>query len=271
MATVCIVLLAAVFAATSTSARQSGEKPLQNEDVLLLVRAGLTDDVVIAKIKQAALVKFVLDPESLVALRKNGVSDRVMEAMLDRSGRGAPAPAISPSRPGVSSVPPAGSIRSPGAADADPATVAIAADGGAIVLTPSAGTTTSVWAYFKMMRYTNVVGLRADVRLITRRPEFLVRARQVQNRYYIVRLDQDQDDGVRSVKIKTGVFGASSDHQPDSDWQFPYQVIADGPESWRFVLKADLKPGEYGILDRLRGVLWDFAIENANSAKVPLH
>ena len=44
-------------------------------------RSAIGDDVVIAKIR-ASTVRFNLEPDGLVALKKAGVTDRVLEAMV---------------------------------------------------------------------------------------------------------------------------------------------------------------------------------------------
>lgn len=54
---------------------------LTNEQVISMVTAGIGDDVVIAKVRTSA-ARFNLEPDGLVALKKAGVSDRVLEAMV---------------------------------------------------------------------------------------------------------------------------------------------------------------------------------------------
>jgi Domain of unknown function (DUF4823) len=55
---------------------------ITNEDVLKLVATGIGDDVVIAKVRTTP-VAFRLDVDSIVALKKSGVSDAVLAVMLE--------------------------------------------------------------------------------------------------------------------------------------------------------------------------------------------
>jgi len=55
-------------------------KPLTNGDVISLTKAGLSDEVIISVI-QRSQQNFDLTPEALIALKKSGVSNKVIEAM----------------------------------------------------------------------------------------------------------------------------------------------------------------------------------------------
>src|ERR1041385_8609310 len=61
------------------------EKPLTNEDVVNLWKMGLGEDVVTAKIRQAADVDFKLETEDLSKLKREGGPGKVIGPMLDRS------------------------------------------------------------------------------------------------------------------------------------------------------------------------------------------
>lgn len=55
---------------------------LTNADVLTLKSAGMGDDVVIKKIN-ASIARFSLEPSDLISLKRSGVSEKVLGAMLD--------------------------------------------------------------------------------------------------------------------------------------------------------------------------------------------
>lgn len=65
----------------------SGEKALENADVVAMVKADLGDDLVIAKIQQAPREALDVSSEALVKLKKQGVSKGVLDAMLRRAGQ----------------------------------------------------------------------------------------------------------------------------------------------------------------------------------------
>ncbi|HZI18792.1 MAG TPA: hypothetical protein VEY09_09365 [Pyrinomonadaceae bacterium] len=79
--------LSTVFltAAQARAAGQGAEAPLTNTSVIKLVRAGFREKTVVAIIR-ARPVAFDLSPERLIELKKAGVSERVILAMLARQG-----------------------------------------------------------------------------------------------------------------------------------------------------------------------------------------
>jgi len=104
--------------------------------------------------------------------------------------------------------------------------------------------------------FMNYPGLKARVRTADRRPSLLIKssASLEGGRYFIAKLDPDQDDRVRSLKIssaKSGlqaVFGGSDRGliAPDPDWVVLFEAVEESPGLWRVSPKQDLKPGEYG-------------------------
>ncbi|MEN6605075.1 MAG: hypothetical protein ABFD86_21925 [Bryobacteraceae bacterium] len=94
-----VIALAAGFLAAQTAS-----KPLDNDGVIKLVRAGMSEEVVAAAVKSAGEVRFDTSPEGLLALKKAGVPDRVLLAILERQ-RTAP---VTPAAPAVT--PPVGKV-----------------------------------------------------------------------------------------------------------------------------------------------------------------
>jgi hypothetical protein len=66
----------------------AAEKTIANDDVIAMVKAGLTDSAVIAAIGRSPN-QFDLSPQALVKLRQAGVSNVVIEAMLNSQATGA--------------------------------------------------------------------------------------------------------------------------------------------------------------------------------------
>jgi hypothetical protein len=65
----------------------STERPLQNDDVVTLVKAGLDENLIISKIQQAPTEAFDTSTEGLVALKKAGVSSAVLDAIMKRTAK----------------------------------------------------------------------------------------------------------------------------------------------------------------------------------------
>jgi hypothetical protein len=63
----------------------AGAKPLTNEDVIKMVSAGLTEDLIIDKIN-ASSPRFNVDTDGLIELKKAGVPDKVVAAMIGHQG-----------------------------------------------------------------------------------------------------------------------------------------------------------------------------------------
>lgn len=86
---------------------QTAAKPLDNADVLALVKAALAPDVIISKIRSSAC-KFETTPAALERLKAEGVPDSVILAMLN-----APAATLAPdsASPAVAAPPPLKPLR----------------------------------------------------------------------------------------------------------------------------------------------------------------
>ena len=77
-----ILIVAVCCAATqSSSAQRLADPPLTNAAVVKLVRAGFKEKTVIAIIRNRPS-SFSLDPEKLIELKRNGVSENIILAML---------------------------------------------------------------------------------------------------------------------------------------------------------------------------------------------
>ncbi len=90
-------LIALAVVAVVAAAAAAAEPPLTNADVVKLVKAGVSTDVILAKIKSSE-VAFATDADSLVALANEKVPDEVIRAMVARTAPAAPtsAPAGTP-------------------------------------------------------------------------------------------------------------------------------------------------------------------------------
>jgi hypothetical protein len=86
-----VVLVAWVIESRPAAAQGA---PVTNADVVRMVAAGLSDDVVVRAIRAATATRFDTSTDTLVALRAQKVSNTVIAAMLDKQ-----APAAAPQRP----------------------------------------------------------------------------------------------------------------------------------------------------------------------------
>jgi hypothetical protein len=75
-------LTASVFCMTPLIT-DAATKPLTNADVIAMIKAGLPENTIILSIQQAA-AKFDTAPQSLILLKKQGVSAKVLDTMLNK-------------------------------------------------------------------------------------------------------------------------------------------------------------------------------------------
>ena len=77
----CIVVLPLFFGTHMALSQSSLESDVDNTRIIEMTHKGLGDDVIIARIKASA-TKFELSDDNLAALKKAGVSDSVVAAMI---------------------------------------------------------------------------------------------------------------------------------------------------------------------------------------------
>src|SRR2546430_2444978 len=87
-------LLAAIILCGCVTAAAQDAKPLTNADVVTMVKAGLPETTVILAIQKGP-ANFDTSPQALIELKNQGVSTKIMDAML-QPGR----PATAPAQPG---------------------------------------------------------------------------------------------------------------------------------------------------------------------------
>lgn len=236
---------------------EAGEpRQLSNESVATMVQAGLGADLVIAKIRQAPAVSFQLEIEDLMALKQQKVPETVIQAMLERATAPPPSAAPPPALGG-----PAGSAN---AFDSqlefqredlgiDVIRVALAKGENLERIRILRGELSTV--AMGMAAFMDYPGLKARVRTTERRPVLMIKSTTplTGSRYFLARLDVDDDDGVRSLKVSSykgrlkAAFGNSrSFMEPDHDWVFEWSAEDTGNDVWKVIPAVDLEPGEYG-------------------------
>ena len=76
-----VLALCGLFFSLSVTAQQRPEAPLTNDAVVKLVRAGFKEKTVIAIIRSRPN-HFDLDPDRLIDLKRNGVTENIILTML---------------------------------------------------------------------------------------------------------------------------------------------------------------------------------------------
>lgn len=78
-----VVCLVAVCMLVVTARPQDKPKPLSNDDVIQMISLDLSDDVIIEKVRSAAVTNFDTSIEGLKSLKQAKVSDAVIKAMIN--------------------------------------------------------------------------------------------------------------------------------------------------------------------------------------------
>jgi len=240
-----LALVVAGFGLGDTRAAPAN-KPLTNADVVNLVKVGLGEDIVIGKIKEARTVAFKTEVDDLLRLKRDGVKERIIAAMLERST----------------------------AAIAAASVVRLLTRDGEYPIDSIEGATASTYAYVTTLSFADYPGPKAVLRTTDRRPRIEIASKaNPTGRFYIVKAESNKE-GTRSVKLGSGgMFKFKSGGAPDKDWTIDYSVKEKSPGIWEIDLGKDLEPGEYGVWSRGRfdkpeqmsmsgsGVLYDFGVD----------
>ena len=225
------------------------EKPLTNDDVVAMIKAGLGDDLVISKISSARDLALDTSPQALISLKKSGISKAVLDAMIRASS------------------PDGGSGTSGGNGDKGQAAhlktgVRLVTSDKTYDLQSIAGSESSTFVYVTSLIWNNYPGIHADVRIHDRDPYLLLQSdKSPTGRYYLVRLDSNTKTSDRSLKMgREGMFSMRSMGHPDNTWTIPFDATQEKEGLWRLKPKSSLKPDEYGLWMGT-GELYDFGVE----------
>jgi hypothetical protein len=250
----CAIAALAILLGAPSPVFAEQDPPLTNEAIISLCKVGLGDDVVVAKIKQAADVNFQLDTKALINLKEQGVSSAVVKAMLKRS-----TPAQPDSTPPASYPSPSAVVYSLTAGNPRLSTPA-----GDVVLESTQGSMgRSGYGAFTYMHF-DFSGSRSVVRTKDKTLSILVRSRMdpsESNDLQIVKMDADERGKTRSFLIdRGGPFSHTSKFIPSANCVVPFTSKAVSPGTFRLTPSKPLEPGEYGVFNGNISV-FDFGVD----------
>ena len=256
-----VVLTLVLVAALSLSlpgATSLAQEVLTNDSVIQMVKAGLPEAVVIAKIKSTS-TKFDLKTDSLVSLKKAGVSDKVLEAMV-AAGSGA-----APSTAAATPAPPAPALAAGALKTQD---VIYQLVGGKFVelFATSANLETNM-AFFQSKSEVVVEGKKAQYRTSDKQPVFL--STYSSTDAPLVRLKPGDDHNDRNLKIGSGAFmpfGGTQKMGVRNEDKVPVTIERDPRGFYKVTPSAALPPGEYGFILATgfgagSGKIYDFGVD----------
>ena len=252
-----ILVLVAAVGLSLPGATSLAQEVLTNDSVIQMIKAGLPEAVVIGKIKSTA-TKFDLKTDSLVSLKKAGVSDKVLEAMVASGSGSAPTTGAMPAPPAPAMA--AGALKN--------TDVIYQLVGGKYVemFATSANLETNM-AFFQSKSEVVLEGKRAQYRTTDKQPVFL--STYSSTDAPLVRLKPGDDHNDRNLKIGSGAFmpfGGTQKMGVRNEDKIPVTIERDPRGFYKVTPSAALPPGEYGFILATgfgagSGKIYDFGVD----------
>ena len=214
---------------------------MNNDSVVKMVKAGLSDDVIVTTINSSAGT-YDASPDALIALKQAGVSDKVIAAIVNKVTASAPAafaPSAAPTLPaGVESI---GAYHRDGNGNWQmlPDEVVVFQSGGLIKHVATAG-------LVKEDLNGLIGGMRS--RLVVTSPVIFILhtpGGRSPSDYQLLRLHVVGNN--RQFQSVSGGLERETGGAPRDDIEFTSREIA--PSTFQIVLSADIGEGEFGFLE----------------------
>jgi hypothetical protein len=256
------------------------QEVLTNESVISMVKAGLSETIILAKVKSSA-GKFDVRTDSLVALKRAGVTDRVIEAMVSHPGQAAaaaPAPA-----PAATAAPAGGAATAPGVG-ALPSQTATAT-GQAMAALKDRDVVYQLIGQRYLELQPQLIEIQTNHQFFTYKSEVVISGRKATYRtaekqpvFYtpyshtealLVKLKQGDSHDDRNLKMGSGAFmpfGGTTRHGVRQEDRIDVASDRDGRGYYRITPKSPLPAGEYGFVivggaAVSTGKIFDFGID----------
>lgn len=269
------VLAVAIFFSNTQSVAQT-EETLTNQDVIEMVKAGLPESTILLSVKHSP-AKFSTSAQDLIALKKEGVTQPVMDAMITRVNGVAPAAVAPAAQAGAPAAPqmvvPMMPVGTKGVVliDGDNRISLMMSQTGTSYRAPSAMIPMNIGK--KTNHSVTLPGPRSLVRTSNRNPIFEVTIpsnlhpeqavamnRLTTGEYDRQCLQSYESRGIATLFAKAQWDAAMKKQQVpfaieklDSDTSMPYGSLH------RVILKSPLEPGEYAVA--YQGRYWDFGVD----------
>lgn len=257
MRVVLTLILVGTLGLSLPGATSIAQEVLTNDSVIQMVKAGLPEAVVIAKIKSTA-TKFDLKTDSLVSLKKAGITDKVLEAMVAAGSGG-------PSTGSAMPAPPAPAVAA-GALKNQDVIYQLLAGKYVEMFATSANLETNM-AFFQSKSEVVLEGRKAQYRTTEKQPVFL--STYSSTDAPLVRLKAGDDHNDRNLKIGSGAFmpfGGTQKMGVRNEDKVAVTIERDARGFYRVTPTAPLAPGEYGFILATgfgagSGKIYDFGVD----------
>jgi hypothetical protein len=257
-----LLLAACLLASASATAPVSAQEVMTNETVIQMVKAGFSESVILAKMRSSQ-TKFDTRTDALIELKKAGVPEKVMQAIVSGGAPPASAPAASApaaSAPAMAAPAPQGGRRGP---------IYHVSGGKQVELIGTSGDIETSRAPFSGRKTELVIaGNKAKYRTSDRQPVFLTSADP--GDLVLVKLDPGKND--RNLRISGSSYsgpyaGSVSQKGIRSEDRVDVEAERDQRGLFRIRPRAPLGPGEFAFVftrttgPMPTGALYDFGID----------
>ena len=269
------VVLLAGFLTGGPAPRAEAQEVLTNDSVVSMVKGGLSEGVVLARIRSSP-ANFDTSTNSLLALKKAGVSDKVIEAMVSapRSGAAAAAPAApTPTAPSAATSAPPPSVSASARSSAGGAAANLPRDSifhlnGAkyVEMQPQVVEIEISNAVFSSKSDVVLGGRRAEYRIADRQPQFY--SYFAPTEALLVKLKPGEKKNDRNLKMGSGgyhPYGGSSRVGIRSEDRIAVKSEREANGFYRISPSSPLPSGEYGFIvlsgATAGGRMFDFGVD----------
>ena len=231
-----VLAVAALTLVTATSL--TAQEVLTNESLIALKKAGLSDSIIVSKIR-ASQTKFDVSTKGLIGLKNAGMSDQVIEAVVNAgSASTAPPAAAAPAAPAAAA--PAAARES----------IVHLIGGKSVELVPANAALEFNTGFFDSKSELVLKGRKAQYRTADKKPVFY--STWSANDAPLVRLKPGSDHDDRNLKISSGSyapFGGSIKYGVRSEDKVDMEAAErDARGLYKLTPKEPLPPGEYGFV-----------------------
>jgi len=229
-------LVLAVAALTLFSAASlTAQEVLTNESLVALKKAGLSDSIIISKIRSSQ-TKFDVSTKGIIGLKNAGLSDQVIEAAVNA---GAAPAAAAPAAPAAAATPAAARE-----------SIVQLIGGKSVELVPANASLEFSSGFFDSKSELVLRGRKAQYRIADKKPVFY--STWSPNDAPLVRLKPGSDHDDRNLKISSGSFapfGGSVKYGVRSEDKVDMETAEkDARGLYKLTPKEPLAPGEYGFV-----------------------
>src|SRR5438046_7880227 len=243
-----VLVMASLMLLTATSL--TAQEVLTNESVVALKKAGLSDPLILTKIRTSPS-KFDVSTKGLITLKSAGLSDQIIEAMVSHPGTpssastapATPAPAATTAPAATAGLPPA-------AAQSTPRDSIYHMIGGKYVeLRAAVSSIETNVAFFASSSELVLKGKKSQYRVAEKQPVFY--SAWPPNEAPLVRLKPGDDHDDRNLKIGSGgfhPFGGTQKMGVRSEDTIEVDSEKDARGLFKLTPKQPLAKGEYGFV-----------------------